>query len=271
MELNSFFTNKINLLYDCINYTYEHGLNNEIIEKILKSFLLNEKMLANYIILQEDVNAFYNLENNCIFCSQRTIENNSKIRLYHMRKDYNIFEEDKLLIYLQFFTILHEVMHVYQWKKSEIFFLNYIDDKQMIKNLYDYYTKFIQSGNSKYILYKKNQHRYFIERSASLEALNILEKVSELEKEDFIKSYMSCLILSFEYLGYEKNQLGSIYETYTKTKQRKVFNKIYEEIELPLLQKIRYGLPLSIEEYDMYFQWIEDIENKNSKVLKLMK
>ena len=80
---------------------------------------------------------------------------------------------------------------------------------------------------------------------------------------------MSSFFINFEHLGYQNNRFGSIKETYKKTKQTRAFNRIYGDFNIPFSYKLRYGLPLSIEEYDLYWDRIDKASEKNSKILKI--
>ena len=71
----------------------------------------------------------------------------------------------------------------------------------MIDTLYAYYLDAMKTNVETYIRYRRNQHNYFVERNASLEAMYILEKVSKLDKTKILKSYMSSFFINFEHLG----------------------------------------------------------------------
>ena len=270
MKINSFFENRVDQLHDYIRFSYEHGLDEDIIKKVLESFLSYDGQIADYEISKDDEDvAYYNTADNCVVCSLENIKKDSYEKIESLKEDYNIFEKEKLLVYIQFFILLHEIMHAYQFNKREVFFSNDKYNNQMIDTLYDYYIDAMETNLKTYIYYKLNQHDYFIERNASLEALYVLEKVSKIEKNKILMSYMSSFLINFGYLGYQNNRFGSIKETYKKTKQTRAFNKIYKESEMPFSYKLRYGLPLSVEEYDLYMNRIDNSEKRFSKILKL--
>ena len=270
MKLDSFFENKVGELHDYINFLYNHELNEDIAKKVFESFLSYGGQVADYEINRDDEDiAYYNTATNCVCCSLHNLIKDSYSKVKKLQYDYNIFEKDKLLVYIQIFELLHEIMHAYQFNKREVFFSNTKYNCQVIDTLYAYYLDAMKTNVETYIRYRRNQHNYFVERNASLEAMYILEKVSKLDKTKILKSYMSSFLINFEHLGYQNNRFGSIKETYKKTKQTRAFNRIYGDFDIPFSYKLRYGLPLSIEEYDLYWDRIDKANEKDSKILKI--
>ena len=269
---SSIFEEKSIFLKEIVDTINSQGLDNKLLSKILQELLYPDNETNKYIILSLGSKPFYSMTANMVVCSEKGINNATNRYIKGLEEEFYLYDTNTLKSYLCLFTILHEIMHYYQFNNSKVLTKNDNNYLSCINDFYTDYTSFLKSDykksfNYKFKKYKRNEYNYFIERNASVEALYILKNICDLNKNELINNYISNFILAYENIGYNNNH-GCIYNTYKKTHRLKYFKKIYSSDKIDFKYKVKYGLPLNNKECDLYINRIKEIKKKNIKVLK---
>lgn len=96
-----------------------------------------------------------------------------------------------------------------------------------------------------YLLYKKNENLYILERNANLEATDLLCQLALFTGRDDIYKIFNEMKNTFMSVGYTDDNQGNLKETYQKILMYDKYKKFYQENNMSEEDKIRYGLNIS--------------------------
>lgn len=163
-------------------------------------------------------------------------------------------EKNELFAYLTMFTLLHEVEHAYQYMIGQ----GHIDNPyQLVKDGYKYICDFSYEEKWPSIWvailierYKqqKDKATFVLERNANVEAYQLLNELSKIENRPEIERFMYNQYLWYSACGYlrMKNN-GSFEESYRDIWRHKTYKNFDFSEDIPVQDRIRYGLPLDHE------------------------
>lgn len=152
-----------------------------------------------------------------------------------------------------FMALLHEIEHYYQYLIGQ----KYIDfPYQIVSDSYkDLFSTDFQIRdvilnpiyttikNAKY-LYYSHQGYYLRERNANVEAYDALLKVIDYENNNELLEFFAAQILYQLSLGYDGKYNGSMEKSYMKTWNYSTYKSFDHTEEIPLEDRVRYGLPV---------------------------
>lgn len=96
-----------------------------------------------------------------------------------------------------------------------------------------------------YLLYKKNENFFILERNANLEATDLICQLALFLGSDDIYKIFNELKKAFILIGYTDDNQGSLKETYQKILMYDKYKKFYQETDMSEEDKIWYGLNIS--------------------------
>ena len=229
------------------------GYKNEVIEEILNTIIPQNKNLPIDVVLGNSQKpAFFNEEAKKIEVSLKILKNyiNKQVNLLiklHPNLENEIFYNHILL------TLVHEVEHYYQCLvENEYVDFPYkivVDSYKNIKEL-----KIPKDLNPIIALIKIR--RFFnyshnpdslLERSANVEAYDMLVKVAKYENNPEMLKILEELLSYQLSLGYKGINNGSVEKTYKKKGLINVYNSFEFDEIIPIEDKVRYGLPIDKE------------------------
>ena len=157
---------------------------------------------------------------------------------------------------LLMYILGHEVEHYSQFLVSEG--EEHLDSKNMeraYKMVYglDKQRTFLERMNHKkhldsLVKYNQNNSRYFVERNAQIESYDMLIQVLKEKHPELAEEFRDLRSLYLNY-GYEGTSKGNVLTTMEEIGLDKQYMKHYEQEYLPLETRIRYGLPLELNEH----------------------
>lgn len=222
-------------------------------EKILISSNINEKgsRTAVFIPKYETIIVSLNKFNEWL-----------NINLDDLSESYKVRDLKSLRAYLTLFTLLHEIEHSYQY----LLYNNKIDGLEIMKQFYKIIFEVVNGKDYIFprpikqirrvvslIFYRLNQHMYFVERNANIEALDPLVKLSIINKDEECNNILNDLYNGYKLLGYN-NESNPIKETFSKIFMIDKYNKIMKKNNcgnISFDDKVNYGLPINKEEINM--------------------
>lgn len=184
------------------------------------------------------------------------------VNLNDLSKSYKVNDLKSLRTYLTLFTLLHETEHSYQY----LLYNNKIDGLEIMKQFYKMIFEVVNGKDYIFprpikeirrivslIFYKLNQHIYFVERNANIEALDPLVKLSIINKDEECFNILNDLYNGYKLLGYS-NEYCPIKETFSKIYMIDKYNKIMKKNScdnISFEDKVNYGLPINKEEINV--------------------
>ena len=247
------------------------GYNQKTIEIILEELLpQNDKYLINYQVTDSDnlyiEPAFFQPDDNVVKISLNGLRNSllSQTQKLRFQKEYEEELREELFKRMVLFTILHEIEHIKQYFIAEGFSeCPYKTVANLYKNILRFYLNVNNMDNDdlsdlrkdwneiKKILIYMNPHRYsykfFLERNANLVVYDVLVKVCEYEDDltflPFFQNQKMCEIAN----GYQGVWNGPAERSYRKFLLGNIFKSILENEEIPIEDRVCYGLPVDIK------------------------
>ena len=164
--------------------------------------------------------------------------------------------------YITLFVLFHEVEHVYQYLFGQEYIL---PSYQIIADAYKYLSdiqKYLMElkNNKKISTLKmeiliekfkqeKDKSTFILERNANLDAHDLLTKLAEYEDNEKLRKYFENQYIWCKACGYINLKYnGSLEESYKKLWNYKLYKTFDFGEDIPLEDKIRYGLPIKNKE-----------------------
>ena len=168
----------------------------------------------------------------------------------------NIGTVENLIPYYKLFALFHELEHGFQFTlvKDRIPF-EHTEVKQGYNNIITAITKsdsvfpnpvrdILQAV--RFFISQKNRNDYILERNASVEALNDLVYMAEVNGDQAAKENLTALRDSILLIGYKDDNKGCMYRTHKDLRLLKKYNKI-PKTELSEENRLRFGLEIQDE------------------------
>lgn len=163
-------------------------------------------------------------------------------------------QKDEVFTYMTFFVLCHEVEHVYQHLIGHEYIpFKYELVKQIYKNISNYHYK----DNMNYIWesillerYKQQKDKaiFLLERNANVEVYDMLSKLAKFENNKDLQLFLNNQYLWYSVCGYLKmRNNGPAEESYRNIWRHRQFKSFDFTEDIPLEDRIRYGLPLENE------------------------
>lgn len=183
----------------------------------------------------------------------RWIDNNSKKFI----NDFDVRNVSLFKDYMFLYILLHEIEHSYQFLMAykavdapcELISSGYrlIIDTLLGKN-YNKLGFFRGIRNvMSYYLYNVNNYKYVIERNANVEAFDLLQSLAIENSHEELAKVFNSMRNSILIWGYVNGNRGSFEETCDGMLIGREYRKLNHNYELTDIEKIRYGLPISVD------------------------
>lgn len=171
---------------------------------------------------------------------------------------YNVKDKKTLELYLNLFTLAHEVEHLKQYlcgkgtlttgaREVDYAYQSLLDlfikDQSIIPNP----VKNVRKAAS-FFVYKANENQYVLERNANIEAFDLLGKIAYSCADEEMVGVFDLIRRYFSQIGYLDDTNGSFYETYKKIFMLNKYKKIFRNSDILEIMddydKVRFGLPV---------------------------
>lgn len=212
---------------------------------------------GQYMCSSNGLITFFDILNKKICIDSKTLQKIVVNYMFRKRKqNLLIDEQDAKINYNILFSsfILHEVVHLLQYD------IVVNDGNSIFKEIYGLQINKIK--NSEYglidnIIYHLNHSKYVTEKSANCYSLQIILEVlastnliSKESSNDFIKIYFDNLIGHYRYNGDEV--IGECFYTYKLLGQKKEYQNLVINSDIPLFVKMSNGFTLDKESFDYF-------------------
>lgn len=210
---------------------------------------------------------------NTIVVSKDSLINISNETANILAKEFSYDDKEKLSSYYQMFSLLHEVEHGYQFliAKNALKF-PYSEVKEGYENIFNsvLQSKGIIPNPIKdlrcsisFFKYQANAYSFVLERNAEVEASNDTSLLARENNDDEIADIFDALTLAFQFIGYEDNEKGCMYQTYLGILRKRLFDKIKKDNNMSEDERLRFGLSISNETRG---KLVKRIENSRIKL-----
>lgn len=226
------------------------GCTEDVLDEILNTIIpQNQHLPIDIVFNASNVPAAFSLEDKDIEISLNALKKYidrviSILIKIHPTLEKEIFYNHILLV------LVHEVEHYYQC----LILRGYVEFpyelvKEGYKNLFMLkISKDLNPASVKAMI--KNFSRYsnkpdsLLERNANVEAYEALVKVAKYENNKEMLEILKELLLFNLSLGYKGLSNGSMEKTYRKKRMIEVYNSFDHTEDIPIQDRIRYGLPI---------------------------
>lgn len=253
--------NNINLLHYYLNEFYKKGINANIINEFLDVVIPKSNEGVNYIKstinIKGRITAMFIPTTQTINVSVLKLTNWLDANSISLCDYYNIKDKEQFKNYLLLMALIHEIEHSYQY----IISINKMEmSSSVLQSSYRLLFDLFQPNNSiiphpiqetkrivSLILYKKNENMYLLERNAQVETLDLLVKLTSLNKNENLNNIFNNMLNKYISIGYLNNQNGCVEETLKKTLLIHKIKNITDGNSLNNEQKIKFGLSIDEE------------------------
>lgn len=241
-----------------IDDIYKNGINDNYLKELYKIFgnsninlIINNHLFNTAVFVPNYSSIIVNIDNSIKWVNKVIDESIEYFEINNI---------ELLKSYLFISLLCHEIEHSNQKliadNKLEP---NYEYKKFVYKDILDITSKkdyLIPNPISlindiiKFIIYKKNEYDFILERNASVEGFNTASLVAKEANEKDILDYMIYTRNAFMLNGYISGCEGTLKYTYRKLKMLKKYNNLVIPTDLPLIEKIKDGLELTEKEHE---------------------
>lgn len=178
-------------------------------------------------------------------------------------------QKEELRAYMTYFVLCHEIEHTYQYMFGE----RYIEPQYRVVG--DAYKKIIEIKEEKMSLLKfrillsryksqKDKAHFVLERNANVEAYDLLLKLSLYESNIDINKLMYNQWMGYSVCGYASLRYnGSFEEAFKATWRKNKFEELVFDKDIPLEDRIRYGLPIDDSDRIVLLKKFVETKQKN--------
>lgn len=262
------------IIKDLIEYAQKKGIDKVFLEQVLTELLPSNNgiSLMNYKILNKGyMTALFDPNTERILISMNKLNQWLDMNSNDLNKVYKIDDLNEFKIFLTLFAIVHEIEHAKQFLIGKDLITA---PNQLIRNGYKGLFELFRADDSiiprpikntrrfiSLMLYKVKQNYYVLERNANVESTELLKQLSLYMNKEDIFDIFDDFKTNFLKIGYIKNNIGSLEETYHNIFMYDKYIKFYENLNISEENKIRYGLKVSEETR------IKILENKLNKTI----
>lgn len=229
------------------------GYKKSMIEEILNTIIpQNEDLPISIVFGNSSIPAFFKEEEQKIEVSLDVLKNYISKQIESYMKVYPNLEKEIFYNHI-LLALIHEVEHYYQCLVAN----EYVDFPYKIvvdgyKNIKD--LKISKDLNPIIALIKIKQFFNYshnadslLERSANVEAYDLLVKVAKYENNTEMLKILDGLLSYQLSLGYKGFSNGSLEKTYRKKGLIDIYSSFNFDEIIPIEDKVRYGLPIDVE------------------------
>ena len=232
---------------------------NDILNELVPKTDNNKNMIG---VIVSEGNKFstrpgYMPSSNTIIIPKDSLIRNSDNSAELLAKEFCYDDKEKLSSYYQMFSLLHEVEHGYQFLIAKgILKFPYIEVKAgyegIINSIYQKNSiipnpiRDLRCGIS-FLKYQANAYSFVLERNAEVEASNDTCLLAREVGDEEIADIFDAFTLAFQFVGYEENEKGCMYQTYLGILRKRLFDKIKQDDNMSEEDRLRFGLSISNE------------------------
>ncbi len=232
---------------------------NDILDELVPKTDNNKNMIG---VIVSEGNKFssrpgYMPSSNTIIIPKDSLIRNSDNSAELLAKEFCYDDKEKLSSYYQMFSLLHEVEHGYQFLIAKgILKFPYIEVKAgyegIINSIYQKNSiipnpiRDLRCGIS-FLKYQANAYSFVLERNAEVEASNDTCLLAREVGDEEIADIFDAFTLAFQFVGYEENEKGCMYQTYLGILRKRLFDKIKQDDNMSEEDRLRFGLSISNE------------------------
>ena len=232
---------------------------NDILNELVPKTDNNKNMIG---VIVSEGNKFssrpgYMPSSNTIIIPKDNLIRNSDNSAELLAKEFCYDDKEKLSSYYQMFSLLHEVEHGYQFLIAKgILKFPYIEVKAgyegIINSIYQKNSiipnpiRDLRCGIS-FLKYQANAYSFVLERNAEVEASNDTCLLAREVGDEEIADIFDAFTLAFQFVGYEENEKGCMYQTYLGILRKRIFDRIKQDDNMSEEDRLRFGLSISNE------------------------
>lgn len=240
-----------------LNLIRKKGYSKEAIIDILEEIKpFHKDYPINIEITEKGYPAYFNAYRNLVHISESSLKNYIDKLIEGIIKLYPNLEKqrEELFAYTTLFILCHEIEHTYQFMFGE----RYLEPPYEVVG--DAYKKLIEIKEEKMSLlqfrillsrYKsqKDKAHFVLERNANVEAYDLLLKLSQYESNPEMERLMYNQLTGYQSCGYASLRFnGSFDQSFKTTWRKRKFEELDFSEDIPVDERIRYGLPISDED-----------------------
>lgn len=233
------------------------GYNNDTFDEILNSLIpVNNNYQVRGILKEVPGEiAFFNPIEKTIFISPERFKSlvEKMLNVTSITNCLSLEEQEELARYYTLFILLHEIAHVNQQLiQDEYIEFPYKTVVEAYKNIHFFKTNInINPFLFKMLLYnykkQKDKPSFLLERNASVEAYERLTQTARYELSSKMFKILRAQLYYILSYGYKGIYNGAVEESYSKILQKSLYNQLPLNEDIPLEDRIRYGLPIDKE------------------------